>query len=156
MKLKMDFSVITTVHQRTNSFCAWFSIHVLSPLKRLATGQTAVFLGGVLILQLGLLNLSQAQTADVQIACVARKLLQMTEGNAGALLMVCAGIMTIISSAFGAYKAAINLLAVAIGSFILRSLVDVFYSVSFLGEEALNCGALTGSLGRTGGTGPGG
>ena len=42
--------------------------------------------------------------------------------------MVAAGLGTIISAAFGQYRAALALLVVAIGAFILRSLVTTFFN----------------------------
>ena len=67
---------------------------------------------------------------DEKIRCAAQKLLTLTEGNLGALIMIVAGIGTIIASAFGAYRAATSLLAVALGSFVLRSLVAIFFNAS--------------------------
>ncbi len=48
------------------------------------------------------------------------------EGSFGALVMVCAGIGSILSSAFGQYRASLGLMVVAIGSFILRSILSTF------------------------------
>jgi divalent metal cation (Fe/Co/Zn/Cd) transporter len=60
----------------------------------------------------------------------------MTEGNLGALIMVVAGIGTIIASAFGAFRAATSLLAVAVGAFVLRSFVEIFFDADLnLGGE---------------------
>lgn len=50
------------------------------------------------------------------------------EGSFGALVMVCAGIGAIVSSAFGQYRAALGLLVVAVGAFVLRSLVGTFFN----------------------------
>ena len=68
-------------------------------------------------------------------------LLWFIEGPFGALIMVSAGIGAIIAGAFGGYKAAITLLFVALGAFILRAVVSLFfgtnyqaYSVDFAGE----------------------
>lgn len=52
---------------------------------------------------------------------------QFLEGSFGALIMVISGIGAIVSAAFGQYKAAIGLLVVAVGAFILRSLVSTFF-----------------------------
>ena len=65
---------------------------------------------------------------DGRFCAATEMIFRLVEGNMGALIMVSAGIMAIVGAAFGAYKAAINLLAVAVGSFILRSLVAIFFN----------------------------
>lgn len=65
---------------------------------------------------------------DERIAEMTARLFELIEGNAGALVMVLAGIAALISAAFGAYRAAISLLVVAVGAFILRSLVEIFFN----------------------------
>ncbi len=52
------------------------------------------------------------------------------EGSFGALIMACAGVGAIMSAAFGQYKASLSLLVVAVGSFILRSLMGTFFDDS--------------------------
>lgn len=72
-------------------------------------------------------------------------LFRFIEGAFGALVMVSAGIGAIVAAAFGAYKAAISLLFVAVGAFILRALVSLFFGtnypaygdVEFVGGEGL-------------------
>ena len=44
------------------------------------------------------------------------------------MVMVAAGIGAILSSAFGQYRAALGLLVVAVGAFILRSLLGTFFN----------------------------
>jgi hypothetical protein len=73
-------------------------------------------------------NPSGIGPSDKRISCAAQKLLTLVEGNLGALIMVVAGIGTIIASAFGAFRAATSLLAVAIGAFVLRSFVEIFFN----------------------------
>ena len=50
------------------------------------------------------------------------------EGSFGALVMVCAGVGAILSSAFGQYRSALGLMVVALGSFTLRSFVATFFN----------------------------
>jgi hypothetical protein len=50
------------------------------------------------------------------------------EGSFGALILAASGIGAIMSAAFGQYKAAFSLMAVAVGSFILRSLISTFFN----------------------------
>ncbi len=51
------------------------------------------------------------------------------EGSFGALVMIAAGIGAILSSAFGQYRAALGLLVVAVGAYILRSITSAFFEV---------------------------
>ena len=61
----------------------------------------------------------------------AGNLLAFLEGAFGALVMVGAGLGAIIAAAFGAYKASIALLFVAVGAFILRALVSLFFGTNY-------------------------
>lgn len=54
--------------------------------------------------------------------------LNLIEGRFGVLVMLCAGIGAIISSAFGQYRAALSLLVVALGAFILRTIITIFFN----------------------------
>lgn len=67
-------------------------------------------------------------------------LFRLVEGSFGALIMVVAGIGAIIAAAFGAYRAAVGMLVVAVGAFILRSLVSLFF-----GDFSDSLGELGGS-----------
>jgi hypothetical protein len=64
---------------------------------------------------------------DNRIDVVINAIFTYLEGSFGALIMVAAGIGAIVSSAFGQYKAALGLLVVAVGAFVLRSLVGTFF-----------------------------
>lgn len=55
------------------------------------------------------------------------KLYQLTEGAFGALVATVAGIGAIIASTVGAFRAGYTLLFTAIGAFILRSLISLFF-----------------------------
>jgi hypothetical protein len=48
--------------------------------------------------------------------------------------MVSAGIGAIMSSAFGQYRAALSLLVVALGAFILRSVLSTFFNDTRIGS----------------------
>ena len=98
-------------------------------------GRLVLFAVGLGLLSLGTADLAFAQTDLVidsggKIASIVDAILLFIEGPFGALIMVIAGIGAIVSSAFGAYRAALGLLAVAIGCFILRSLVKTFFPQS--------------------------
>ena len=58
------------------------------------------------------------------------KIVTFIQGSFGALIMVVAGIVTIISAAVGAYRIAISILIVGIASFILPALITLFFPVN--------------------------
>ena len=58
-------------------------------------------------------------------------LLAFIEGPFGALIMVAAGIGAIIAAAVGGFKVAWALFMVAVGAFILRSLVSLFFGTDY-------------------------
>ena len=63
-----------------------------------------------------------------RLTLVVNRAFNLIEGNIGAIVMVAAGLLAIISAAMGAYKMAISLLVIAVASFILRSLVRMFFN----------------------------
>lgn len=65
---------------------------------------------------------------DERISELTSRLFALIEGNAGALIVVLAGLAALISAAFGAYRAAVSLLLVTVGAFILRALVEIFFN----------------------------
>lgn len=71
---------------------------------------------------------------DQRIAGALHRLLTFLEGSFGALVMVGAGIGAILSSAFGQYRAALGCLIVAVGAFILRSMMGTFFNLEGLTE----------------------
>ena len=93
-----------------------------------------------LIVGLGLLVAGLSSSADAyqpvanfnddRIAEAADVIMTYVHGSFGALIMVCSGIAAILSAAFGGYRAALGLLVVAVGSFILRSLVGTWFNDS--------------------------
>ncbi len=66
------------------------------------------------------------------IDCAVGALFQLIEGSFGALVMVVSGLGAIVSAALGAYRAAVGMLIVATGSFILRSLVALFFGKGYI------------------------
>lgn len=71
---------------------------------------------------------SRANYNDQRIAESVDVVLTYITGTFGALIMVAAGVGAVISGAFGNYKASLGLMVVAIGSFILRSLVSTWFN----------------------------
>ena len=51
------------------------------------------------------------------------------EGSFGALIMAASGLGAIMSAAFGQYKMALSCMVVAVGAFILRSMMYTFFNV---------------------------
>lgn len=94
-------------------------------------------------------NSSNGGYNDAMIKNAVCQLYRLIEGAFGALVMTVAGIAAIVSSAFGAYRAAVGMLVVGLGAFILRSLVSLFF-----GE--FSCGGFGFSIGPIDVTLPGG
>jgi hypothetical protein len=93
--------------------------------------QVILFLVGVVFLAGGIAldgSCLEARYNDVRLSNSVNIVLTAVEGAFGSLVMVCAGIGPILSSAFGQYRAALALMVVAIGSFILRSFVSTFFN----------------------------
>ena len=93
--------------------------------------QVALFALGIGLLTVGVMGGAHAQPGDYndeRVAEVITRIFTYLEGSFGALIMVAAGIMAIFSAAVGQYKAALGLLIVAAGAFILRSLVGTFFN----------------------------
>ncbi len=98
---------------------------------------------GVVLLTGGLTELSSAQTRDgsgsfseadfddTLIRMSVGNLFRLVEGAFGALIMVVAGLGAIVAAAMGAYRAAVGMLVVAVGAFILRALVSLFFGTDY-------------------------
>jgi len=65
---------------------------------------------------------------DERVAEAVNRIFGYVEGSFGALIMVVAGLGAIMAAALGSYSAALGLLVVAVGAFILRSLVGTFFN----------------------------
>ena len=109
----------------------------IAPSHRQA--QFLLFALGTVLLALGAQNGLEAQISaaggntlgsynDTRIAEAVNRIFGYLEGSFGALIMVACGLGAIISAAFGQYRAALGLLVVAVGAFILRSLVTTFFN----------------------------
>lgn len=97
--------------------------------------RSALFVLGLTVLVFGLTDGITAQQFngttkynDARIANAVNAVMTYLEGTFGALVMAAAGIGAILSAAFGQYKAALSLMVVAIGAFILRSLMSTFFN----------------------------
>ncbi len=103
---------------------------------------TMLLVLGVILITGGLVNLSSAQSGplgsfseanfdDELIRYGVGNLFKLIEGAFGALIMVVSGLGAIVAAAMGAYRAAVGMLVVAVGAFILRSLVSLFFGTDF-------------------------
>ncbi|MDC0358210.1 hypothetical protein OAO01_05280 [Oligoflexia bacterium] len=110
----------------------WVGTALYSPSKK--QGQLMLFLMGIGLLTVGLSTMASAQGTltitynDNRIANSVNAILTYIEGSFGALVMVAAGIGAILSAAFGQYSAALGLLVVSVGAFILRSVLATFFN----------------------------
>lgn len=78
-------------------------------------------------------SFSKASYDDGLVKASVGNLFCLIEGAFGALIMVVAGLGAIVAAAMGAYRAAVGMLVVAVGAFILRSLVSLFFGAEFSG-----------------------
>ena len=82
---------------------------------------------GLAVLQAGLSDWALAQdNSRYQQAC--QRLLGLIEGPFGALVTTAAGIGAVIASALGGFKIAWVLIVTAVGAFILRSYITLFFA----------------------------
>lgn len=114
------------------AFCQRISASKFATSEKQA--QAALFVLGLTVLVFGLTDGITAQQNgvtkynDQRIANAVNAVMTYLEGTFGALVMAAAGIGAILSAAFGQYKAALSLMVVAIGAFILRSLMSTFFN----------------------------
>lgn len=123
--------------------------YVLSCIKVYAKGHKLVtahansllLIAGAFLLTFGLVDIASAAIStsgggytysnanfdETSINAAVSNLFALIEGSFGALVMVVAGIGAIIAAAMGAYRLAVSMLVVAVGAFILRSLVSLFF-----------------------------
>jgi hypothetical protein len=93
--------------------------------------QLGLFALGLIIVNFGLVDGAEARNIKYnqqRISESVNAILTYLEGTVGALVMVSCGIGAIMSSAFGQYRASLGLMVVAVGAFILRSLMSTFFN----------------------------
>ena len=107
-------------------------LNVISSAPTEKQAKFMLFVFGVTLLSLGVQDRAMAAHAiaynDERLAGAVNAILTYIEGSFGAMVMVAAGIGAILSSAMGQYRAALGLLVVAVGAFILRSFVGTFFN----------------------------
>jgi len=114
-------------HARTALFVAGVAI-LGAGLSQDLYAQPGGFGGGG-----GLATTGQVNSQRIQLAVNA--IMQYLEGSFGALIMAASGVGAIMAAAFGQYKAALSLMVVAVGSFILRNLINTFFNDTGLVEN---------------------
>lgn len=107
------------------------------------TAQVALFGLGITLIAFGLMGTSFAQQdpivgeySDERLGEAVQRILAYIEGSFGALIMVASGLVAILSSAFGQYRAALGALIVAVGAFILRSVLRTFFNTNTIDSIA--------------------
>lgn len=134
--MKIAIKNVKSVMSRTKSAylaaCQSLGAVQIAPSEKQA--RMALFVFGVAILALGLTHEGMAQGAmgtkynDSRIANAVNAIMTYLEGSFGALVMAASGIGAILSAAFGNFKAALSLMVVAVGAFILRSFMSTFFN----------------------------
>lgn len=102
-----------------------------------------LLLMGMVLLAMGAIHFVFAQGGtsleqnfnDSMLAQVVIVIVRYLRGAFGALLLVIAGIAAIISAAFGQYRVALGLAIVAVGSFVIISLLLTFFNSPELQSE---------------------
>ena len=110
----------------------WTLKEIANPRKE-SCHRSVLFACGVVLLILGIASHGDAQGLtthynDQRFTNAANAILTYLEGSFGALVMACAGIGAILSAAFGQYRAALSLLVVSLGAFIIRSVISTFFN----------------------------
>jgi len=132
-KIKGALGEVKRAHRE---LCQRAGALVVAPSEKHA--RIALFVAGVAVLSLGMSldviaqinggGSNLAKYNDTKIANAVNVIMTYLEGSFGALVMAAAGIGAILSAAFGQYKAALSLMVVAVGAFILRSLISTFFN----------------------------
>ena len=127
--------MITKIKNAYVDLAQKISAATIAPTEKQA--RMALFVAGVAILGLGLTHEATAQSFggqaainynDDRITNAVNAIMTYLEGSFGALIMAASGVGAIMSAAFGQYKAALSLMVVAVGAFILRSLIGTFFN----------------------------
>ncbi len=119
---------IALLNSKVTALCQRVSAAFVAPSEK--QGRAVMFVLGIALIALSLSLDVSAQTKynDEKIANATNAVLLYLEGSFGALVMAAAGIGAIMSASFGQYKAALSLMLVAVGAFILRSFMSTFFN----------------------------
>ena len=129
--------LVKIVSEKIKTACQYTAASFAAPSE--AQVRTIIFLAGISMLAISLSLDATAQTGggggntstkynDAKVANAVNAIMTYLEGSFGALIMAASGIGAIMSAAFGQYKAALSLMVVAVGAFILRSIMSTFFN----------------------------
>lgn len=127
--------LVKIVSEKIKTACQYTAASFAAPSE--AQVRTIIFLAGISMLAISLSLDATAQGTggntstkynDAKVANAVNAIMTYLEGSFGALIMAAAGIGAIMSAAFGQYKAALSLMMVAVGAFILRSIMSTFFN----------------------------
>lgn len=127
--------LVKIVSEKIKTACQYTAASFAAPSE--AQVRTIIFLAGISMLAISLSLDATAQGTggntttkynDAKVANAVNAIMTYLEGSFGALIMAASGIGAIMSAAFGQYKAALSLMMVAVGAFILRSLMSTFFN----------------------------
>lgn len=134
-------SIISNVRETSLNIVRRAAVAAVAPTEKQA--QLVLFAAGIIALGVGLSHESFAtgfrgamtQYEDARIVNAVNTVMRYLEGSFGALIMAGSGLIAICSAAFGQYKAALSCMIVAVGAFILRSVMYTFFDVSDIQSE---------------------
>ena len=129
--------LVKIVSEKIKTACQYTAASFAAPSE--AQVRTIIFLAGISMLAISLSLDATAQGLggggntstkynDAKVANAVNAIMTYLEGSFGALIMAASGIGAIMSAAFGQYKAALSLMVVAVGAFILRSIMSTFFN----------------------------
>ena len=125
--------LVKIVSEKIKTACQYTAASFAAPSE--AQVRTIIFLAGISMLAISLSLDATAQNGntftkynDAKVANAVNAIMTYLEGSFGALIMAASGIGAIMSAAFGQYKAALSLMVVAVGAFILRSIMSTFFN----------------------------
>ena len=129
--------LVKIVSEKIKTACQYTAASFAAPSE--AQVRTIIFLAGISMLAISLSLDATAQPGggggntytkynDAKVANAVNAIMTYLEGSFGALIMAASGIGAIMSAAFGQYKAALSLMVVAVGAFILRSIMSTFFN----------------------------
>ena len=127
--------LVKIVSEKIKTACQYTAASFAAPSE--AQVRTIIFLAGISMLAISLSLDATAQNTggnetvkynDDKVANAVNAIMTYLEGSFGALIMAASGIGAIMSAAFGQYKAALSLMMVAVGAFILRSIMSTFFN----------------------------
>ena len=138
-------SIVAKVRETSLDMARRVAVASVTPTEKQA--QLILLVAGITALGLGLSHESFAQGSslgalngqtsidDARIANAVQTVMTFLEGSFGALIMAASGILAICSAAFGQYKAAMSCMVVAVGAFILRSMMNTFFNIQSLSQQ---------------------